>query len=356
MLSSTTSPTNRPKSSSSTSPPKPTAPSSAPNISTGSTPSDASRLAIPSGNSTAENNYHYRRQTSRTTATPSTPSYNYNTTPSSSSTSYYNYNNHHHLSSHMSPQAYLTRLLDVQQMDIQSALDQMKTLCSTSPSRAYKTSYYRKQTKDHWARDDPAFFALQVVFLVCTSIAYVIAFRVEGRGFVSGVLDFLVKSVGVHYIGWGVIMATVGRLISNDYLTVVGGTGGGSSSAGIGGSGGREIHVKQKVEWLYAFDIHCNAFFPMFVLLYALQFFLLPFVLGKSLFAMVLANTLYGIAFSWYFYITHLGYRALPFLSNTEVFLFPIAVVVALYVLNLVGYPFGFGWNASRMMAYVFFD
>mmetsp|Transcript_65965 Transcript_65965/g.97688 ORF Transcript_65965/g.97688 Transcript_65965/m.97688 type:complete len:348 (-) Transcript_65965:573-1616(-) len=262
MLSSTTSPTNRSKSSSSTSPPKPTAPSSAPNISTGSTPSDASRLAIPSGNSTAENNYHYRRQTSRTTATPSTPSYNYNTTPSSSSTSYYNYNNHHHLSSHMSPQAYLTRLLDVQQMDIQSALDQMKTLCSTSPSRAYKTSYYRKQTKDHWARDDPAFFALQVVFLVCTSIAYVIAFRVEGRGFVSGVLDFLVKSVGVHYIGWGVIMATVGRLISNDYLTVVGGTGGGSSSAGIGGSGGREIHVKQKVEWLYAFDIHCNAFFP----------------------------------------------------------------------------------------------
>jgi hypothetical protein len=86
------------------------------------------------------------------------------------------------------------------------------------------------------------------------------------------------------------------------------------------------------------------------------QFFLLPLVLGKSLLALLVSNTLYGISLAWYWYITHLGYRALPFLSQTEVFLFPIAAVALVYVLNLIGYPFGLGWNASRVMAHLYFD
>lgn len=85
------------------------------------------------------------------------------------------------------------------------------------------------------------------------------------------------------------------------------------------------------------------------------QFFLLPLVLGKSLLAFLLSNTLYAAAFSWYWYITHLGYRALPFLSNTEVFLFPIAGILLVFVLNLVGYPFDMGWNASRLLATIYF-
>ncbi|KAL2936313.1 Protein unc-50-like protein [Bienertia sinuspersici] len=28
--------------------------------------------------------------------------------------------------------------------------------------------------------------------------------------------------------------------------------------------------VEQRVEWLYAFDVHCNSFFPLFVLLYVI--------------------------------------------------------------------------------------
>lgn len=39
------------------------------------------------------------------------------------------------------------------------------------------------------------------------------------------------------------------------------------------------------------------------------QFFLLPIVLGSSLLSLGVANTLYAVAFSWYFYLTHLGYR-----------------------------------------------
>merc|ERR1712176_247992 len=144
----------------------------------------------------------------------------------------------------------------------------------------------------------------------------------------------------INWFGSGVVLASVGRGISIQHLTVH----------------QSNNHVKQRVEWLYAFDIHCNAFFPLFVLLYVVQFFLLPFVLSKSFFALFISNTLYAVAFSLYFYISHLGYRALPFLCNTEIFLFPIAVVLFIYALNLIGYPFGMGFNASRIVAYLYFD
>jgi hypothetical protein len=113
--------------------------------------------------------------------------------------------------------------------------------------------------------------------------------------------------------------------------------------------------VRQQVEWLYAFDIHCNSFFPVFVVLYGVQFFLLPLVLREGFVPLILANALYAAALSWYWYITHLGYRSLPFLGNTEVFLFPIAAIALVFCGSLIGYPFGFGWNAARVMARFYF-
>ncbi len=39
------------------------------------------------------------------------------------------------------------------------------------------------------------------------------------------------------------------------------------------------LTTDQRVEWLYAFDVHCNGFFPLYVLLYVVQFFLTPILL-----------------------------------------------------------------------------
>mmetsp|Transcript_23817 Transcript_23817/g.50525 ORF Transcript_23817/g.50525 Transcript_23817/m.50525 type:complete len:290 (+) Transcript_23817:144-1013(+) len=243
-----------------------------------------------------------------------------------------------HLSSTLTPQQYLQRMTDLQQMDLQSGFDQMRTLLSLYPQRVYKMAYYRKQTKNHWARDDPAFCFLQMIMIVTFSTAYGFAFRIPSF---TAIVGFVAKSILIHWLGFGVVMASVGRLVANQHLM----TAERSSS-----------HVKQNVEWLYAFDVHCNAFVPLFVLLYGVQFFLLPLVLGTSLLSLGVSNTLFAIAFGWYFYITHLGYRALPFLSNTEVFLFPIAAILVIYVFNFVGYPFGLGWNASRIIAYIYFE
>jgi UNC-50 family len=145
------------------------------------------------------------------------------------------------------PMLYLQRLTDVRQMDIQSALDQMKTLLSTRPQTVYKTAYYRKQTKNHWARDDPAFVALQLVFLVIAGIAYSVAFRIK----LGAAISFLLSSILCNWLGFGLLLSTVGREIANRHLV----------------SHQSSSHVRQQVEWLYAFDIHCNSFFPVFVVL-----------------------------------------------------------------------------------------
>jgi len=73
---------------------------------------------------------------------------------------------------------------------------------------------------------------------------------------------------------------------------------------------------QQSVEWLYAFDIHLNSFFPLWVLLYVLQFFLLIPILAypTSFVSTFFANTLYLIAGIDYYYITFLGYTGTPFL------------------------------------------
>ena len=151
---------------------------------------------------------------------------------------------------------YFQRLTDVRQMDIQSALDQMKTLLSTRPQVVYKTSYYRKQTKNHWARDDPAFAALQGVFIVVAGIAYSVAFKTS----LSNAISFLLYTVLWNWLGMGLIISTLCREIANRHLVVQ------NSSS----------HVRQQVEWLYAFDIHCNSFFPVFAVVCKSRLFMVP--------------------------------------------------------------------------------
>jgi len=47
------------------------------------------------------------------------------------------------------------------------------------------------------------------------------------------------------------------------------------------------------VEWAYVFDVHTNAFFPLYLTLYLAQLFLLPIVLKGNWVCLWLGNTLY---------------------------------------------------------------
>jgi len=129
------------------------------------------------------------------------------------------------------------------------------------------------------------------------------------------------STIFIDFLTVGIIIATFGWWISNKYLRVQG------------------IHsVEQQVEWMYAFDIHCNSFFPFFLILYVLQYFCLPFLLSESFLATLFANSLYAFAFGYYLHLTFLGYNALPFLENnrTVFFLCPIGFIAVAYLLSLL--------------------
>ena len=48
-----------------------------------------------------------------------------------------------------------------------------------------------------------------------------------------------------------------------------------------------------KVEWAYSFDVHTNAFFPLYLTLYLGQLFLVPLLLKNNWVCLWLGNTLY---------------------------------------------------------------
>ena len=118
-------------------------------------------------------------------------------------------------------QEYFSRVLDYPQMDLQSTFFQMVTLLQ-HPEKVYKTSYYRKrecrcrpvahadsillaETKNQWARDDPAFAVVQVVFLVVASCAYGVAFKMTG---VLNYMWLIANVTVVHWLGCGVVVCT----------------------------------------------------------------------------------------------------------------------------------------------------
>jgi hypothetical protein len=226
---------------------------------------------------------------------------------------------------------YMRRLIDFRQMDFEAAFDQLLTLLSFDPKEVYTPFYYRKQTKNQWARDDPAFVVVQAVFVMIGSLAYAVAFRHPSFwGYLWTVLYCLV----VDWLLIGVLVASTCSHLANKYM--------------------KQYHshsVEQEVEWLYSFDVHVNAFFCSFLITYVLQYFLLPLLLGRSILSCILANSLYAIATVWYAYITHLGYRALPFLGNTQVFFwYPVVATALIWLFTVVLVVLGLRINLSRIV------
>jgi hypothetical protein len=103
--------------------------------------------------------------------------------------------------------------------------------------------------------------------------------------------------------------------------------------------------VDEHVEWQYAFDVHCNAFFPLLLILHVLQIFLLTLVNHEWFISALVGDTMWLAAVSWYFYITFLGYSALPFLRRTVLLLYPIVLLVGIYIVALL-----LQWNISRAL------
>ncbi|GAA5852801.1 hypothetical protein JCM8547_004690 [Rhodosporidiobolus lusitaniae] len=212
---------------------------------------------------------------------------------------------------------WLRRLSRVPQCDFELAVWQLCYLC-IAPRRVYKNVYYQKQTKNMWSRDDPAVLIIITVCLTLAAIAWSLLYAHHPP---SLVLRTIFSFVVVHFFGVGLVVATALWAVSNRFLTHA-----------------THVHATdQKVEWPYAFDIHANSFFPLFLQLYVAQLFLAPLLTRSNWVCLWVGNTLYLAAFTQYAYVTYLGYNALPFLLRTELLLFPVAIFATVYVISLLG-------------------
>jgi len=221
---------------------------------------------------------------------------------------------------------FMFRMLNHRNMDFEYALWLMVNLC-TSPRTAFRTTLYHSRTKHQWARDDPAFLVLLFYLLLIASVAWSLAFT---RGTPQQLVGLFLYVALVDFLLFGAALSTVGWWLSNTYLR---------------GRG------PETVEWLYAFDVHCNAFVPLYLMLHVGQYLLLPLLLRPGVVALLLSNLLYATAFSVYHYLTFLGYSELPFLHHCECFVYPIAIILLTFALSLL-----VNVNCTAMVSCIYFS
>ncbi|MBW0550720.1 hypothetical protein O181_090435 [Austropuccinia psidii MF-1] len=181
-----------------------------------------------------------------------------------------------------------------------------------APRKVYRNVYYHKQTKNTWARDDPAILIILLAMMATAAFLWSSLYLrswspITWLALASQIIlrDFLLTGIFISILLW---------VVSNRFL-----------------SHSSHTHATdQRVEWQYAFDVHVNSFFPFFLNLYVFQLFLAPVITWDNWVCLWIGNSIYLIASIQYIYVTYLGYNALPFLIRTEVLLFPAVILLGL--------------------------
>jgi hypothetical protein len=220
--------------------------------------------------------------------------------------------------SSVSASEYIGRMFRYRQMDFDYTFSQMVYLCF-APAKVYQLTQYRKRTKGQWARDDPGFIVIQLILLSAAGWAYGICFGETGLDQFKTFFYFIIG----HFILLGIFVATISRLVADKWLRR---NQGGSTAHG----------VSQSIEWLYSFDVHCNAFFPLFLLTYVIQYLGLPFLYSPSLVSVIVSNLIHTCAVSYYCYILTLGYKTLPYIDRGEIFMVPAIIFSAIVIILCV--------------------
>jgi hypothetical protein len=213
----------------------------------------------------------------------------------------------------------LQRAIHFPQLDVEYAQATIAELI-WSPSKVYKLAQSRHEIKGHWSRDDPCFVLFLCWFIIIDFLAYGFALDVEygiGRIFRHIFMGLF------FFFALGSIVGTCTWFLCNKYFQT------------------RHAHSagSQKVEWFYAFDVHCNAFLPAFLLLGVAQYLLLPLLVRGGILPALLSNTLHLAASLAYVHITVLGFLSLPFLNREKVTMMwnPAFLLVLLwFVLSLM--------------------
>ncbi|EPY50698.1 UNC-50 family protein [Schizosaccharomyces cryophilus OY26] len=214
------------------------------------------------------------------------------------------------------------RSFKLSQMDLERSLWDMVNLFR-APRRVYRSISLRKQTINQYGREDLSFIILFSGLIVFTSFCWAFFFENTLKGYIS----LLCSMLFVDFLAVGFILSSIYYFVAKKFLL-------------------KDIYresvtlgpFESQLEWKYCFDIHCNSFFPVFVLLYILQLILLPLISRSNFISLFLGNSLYLVALCYYTYLTFIGYQTLPFLKDTHTLLTPIPMFLIMWALSLLGY------------------
>lgn len=198
------------------------------------------------------------------------------------------------------------RLFKPTTLDFETAMWEIFHLI-INPKKMYRSHYYYKplsNTKSTYSRDDPSFLILLTTFLSISAIAWGMAYSPR----IWDIGKLIVYMVMIDFYLSGVVIATISWFVTNKLFN--------NTYGNIGGVGRYSVNY---IEWGFCFDIHCNSFLIIWCVLYVLQFILLPLIrIKKSIFALLLGNSLYFGAIGYYFVITFYGFNSLPFINNSN--------------------------------------
>jgi len=231
------------------------------------------------------------------------------------------------------------RLFKFSQMDFELAAWQLTYLC-IAPRRVYKNVYFHKQTKNTWARDDPAILWLISTTLCVSATAWGLVYSLSP----PEILKLAILMILRDFLLVGAVVATLIWLFANTLLL--------SNPTSLSLTSSQSTistAPTQRVEWAYTFDVHCNALFPVILVLHGAQLVLLPVVSRDGWVWMWLGNSVWVAGLTQYIYITYLGLNALPFLIRTELLLFPLLPLFAAYAVSLLGF------NVARWALQLYF-
>jgi len=203
-------------------------------------------------------------------------------------------------------------------MDFELAAWQLTYLC-LAPRRVYRNVYFHKQTKNTWARDDPAILVLIAACLCVSAVAWAVVYSYSFLETIQLAFFMILRD----YLLSGMVIATILWFTSNRLLL---------------SPPSHSTPADSVVEWAYAFDVHTNAFFPLYLALYLAQLFLLPIITKDNWVCLWVGNTLYLAAFAQYTYGIYLGLNALPFLIRSELLLSPLLPLFTAYIVSLLGF------------------
>jgi len=216
-------------------------------------------------------------------------------------------------------------------MDWELAAWQLTWLCIV-PKRVYRNVYFHKQTKNVWARDDPAILILISVCLIVSAVAWSFVQSYT----IPQVIELALLMIFRDFLAVGAVVATLLWFISNKLL--------------LQPPTAHTVEESSQVEWAYAFDVHTNAFFPLYLTLYLAQLFLAPVITKDNWVCLWVGNSLYLASLAQYTYITYLGFNALPFLVRSELLLFPLLPLFVGYLISLLGF------NVSKHVLSAYFS